>query len=105
MALFRVPLRECTLKGPSLDGLLSALPLAHAPRGRRRGVQERGEALRKVRALKHRLHRSFRVQCDGLGGLQSALGQAVHHTCAEAFAQMAAEDELVQRDSRVVRDG
>ena len=98
MALFRVHFGESTLEDPSLDGLLSALPLAHAPRGRRRGVQERGEALRKVRALKHRLHHSFRVQCDGRGGLQSALGQAVHHTCAEALAQMAADDKLVQRD-------
>ena len=105
MALFRVHFGESTLEDPSLDVLLSALPLAHAPRGRRRGVQERGEALRKVRALKHRLHHSFRVQCDGRGGLQSALGQAVHHTCAETFVQMAADDELVQRDSRMVRDG
>ena len=105
MALFRAHFGESTLEDRSLDDFFSALPLAPAPRGHRLGVQEREEALLKVRAPKHRLDHGFRVQCDGRGGLQSALGQAVHHTCAETFVQMAADDELVQRDPRVIRDG
>ena len=69
-----------------------------------RTVQEHREALRELLAPQRLLHQGPEVHLDGCGGILAAFQQPVRHHVAKVRTQAGAVDEVVQCDSRVVRD-